>query len=819
MGCAGSKPDDLPAVALCRQRCNFLEEAIRQRYALAEAHVAYIGSLKQIGYSLHNFIEHDFSRFGGEPPSPELNLPPARKKGDPLEEGSSSPKKSHSNSDSHGHIDFHDSDSDFDSETHSLHHSDHSSPLHGYEGGSSAYSPVNYPNYGNLGQEPGPYPGGGGGFMHMNFMRNKATPSVVYEQRPMSPEMARMEIGESSSSSYYPYSGNNPGSGSSSYPNFGYSNPNYSNFNNYPNYGSAPPPPAVASSSKPPPAPPSPPKSSAWDFLNLFESYENHYISYTPSRNSRDVREDEGIPDLEDEDYQHEVVKEVHGRQKFVDTASHSNSKSPVEEKDGKVEDEASFYQTRPSVGMESDGVEYDVHVVEKKVVNDEKPEERGNVAQGGSRDVNDVAREIEVQFVRASESGNEISNVLEVGKFPYKRKHVTSKMLHVVTPSLSVVSSRPSTSKSANPSSSTEGATPAMLDIPEELARGSKNLSSTLHKLFLWEKKLLNEVKAEERLRIDHEKKCSKLKRMDEKGAEPHKIDLTRTAISELSTKIRIAIQVVDKISVTINKIRDEELWPQLNELIQGLNRMWRSMLECHQSQCQAIREAKNLGSLGSHKKLGDTHLDATSQLEHELLNWTFRFTTWVCAQKGYVTALNNWLFKCILYEPETTEDGPVPFSPGRLGAPPVFVICHQWAEAINRISEKEVVSSMRVFAMSVFELWEHDKTDMRERMMANKDLDRKVKNLDREDQKIQKEIQALDKKIVMASGDGNGLSVTGNMVYQSDTSSGNLQGHLLHIFEAMERFATQSSKAYEELLQRAEEETVAQQQHERVS
>lgn len=71
--------------------------------------------------------------------------------------------------------------------------------------------------------------------------------------------------------------------------------------------------------------------------------------------------------------------------------------------------------------------------------------------------------------------------------------------------------------------------------------------------------------------MRVIHDRKCRKLKRLDERGAESHKVDSTRTLIRSLSTKIRIAIQVVDKISMTINKIRDEELWPQLNELIQG--------------------------------------------------------------------------------------------------------------------------------------------------------------------------------------------------------------------------------------------------------
>lgn len=234
----------------------------------------------------------------------------------------------------------------------------------------------------------------------------------------------------------------------------------------------------------------------------------------------------------------------------------------------------------------------------------------------------------------------------------------------------------------------------------------------------------------------------------------------------------------------------------------------MWKSMLECHRNQCLAIREARGLGLIGSGKKLGDAHLDATLQLERELISWTSRFTTWISVQKAYVKALNSWLLKCLLYEPEETPDGKVPFSPGRIGAPPVFVICNQWSQAMEMISEREVVESMHKFTLSVLQIWEHDKHEMRQKMMANKDLERKVKNLDREDQKIQKEIQALDKKVVLVSGDGNSLSVAGQIVYQSDTGNDGLQASLRRIFEAMERFTANSMKAYEELLQRCEEE-----------
>ncbi|KAK4378170.1 hypothetical protein RND71_000032 [Anisodus tanguticus] len=878
MGCATSKHDDLPAVLLCRERCAFLDEAIHHRYAFAEAHIAYLHSLKSIGGSLHRFFENDLqpvsSSSSGSPLSPVLN----RKPDLPESSIKKQPAVIHHRHDSHSssgsHLHFHsESDSDEDSGSESLHHQ---TPTHG---NNNQYgNQFTYAHHETLGFGAPPYQiggpgsgfgappyqvggdggfgepyqvgsgggGGGGGYMHMNYMRKQTTPSVTYQQRPTSPETIRM--GEASSSSYYPYpypnSNNNP-------------NPNYyiNNHPVYPNYGggpygvSSPPvPPSGAgpSTSKPPPPPPSPPRNSPWDFLNPFETFEsnNYPTPYTPSRDSREVREEEGIPDLEDEDFEHEVVKEVHGHQKFVEGESESeghvgnHSKAVAEEEREKQSDSEALYRGRPSASMENnEQVEYEVHVVDKKVVNEEEGKSNVNGFKARAfKDDSDVVKEIQVQFERASESGNELAKMLEVGKVPHNRKHATyqeicglqywivcdlslavpwctghtvsSKMLHAITPSFSVVSSQPSTSKSAE----IQIADPASSDVEGDVSSRYKNLSSTLNKLYLWEKKLYQEVKSEEKIRVLHERKSEKLKRLDQKGAEAHKVDMTRQLVRSLSTKIRIAIQVVDKISEKINKMRDEELWPQLNVLIRGLSKMWKGMLECHHNQCQAIGEAKRLDAIASHKHLSDAHLEATLQLEQELLNWTLRFSCWVNAQKGYVRALNTWLMKCLLYVPEETDDGRVPFSPGRIGAPPIFVICNQWSQTIEGVSEKEVIDCMRDFASNVLQLWERDKHEMRQRMMVHKDMERKVKNLEREDQKIQKGIHALGKRIVLASGVENGLSLNRHVVYQSDTSkNSSLQVGLRHIFEAMERFTAKSLKVYEELLQRIEEDDLS--------
>ncbi|PIN25742.1 hypothetical protein CDL12_01536 [Handroanthus impetiginosus] len=823
MGCATSKLDDSPAVALCRERCAFLDEAVRQRYAFAEAHVAYLHSLKAIGVSLDRFFSQEIDGSGEGPPSPVLNLP-AQRKGDPhLPETSGSPleKIQHhlpSRSDSGSHLHF-DSEDEHGSDSESLHRHDVSSPVHQQHLHYGEYTP----DYDSLNLNlPG---AGGGGYMNINYMKKQATPSVLHTEPPMRPETMHMGEPSASSSSYYPYPtysniNQNPGP---SYPIYNYNN-NYNGHPNYTNYGagggffggSSPPAryggsfssqPAVASSSKAPPPPPSPPSSSAWDFLNPFESFEKYYPPYTPSRDSREVREEEGIPELEDED--DEVVKEVHGNQKFVDSGRSSYSKpGALEEDAGVVNDAELQYRARPGVGMESDPMEYEVQMEDKKVVDAyERSKDRANAAgfkPRGFKGDSEVVKEIQVQFERASESGSELAKFLEVGKFPYKRKHGGH---HVPSKILQLPLALQSMSKSA------DSADTASADIEQEVELRSKNLSSTLHKLYLWEKKLYEEVKVEEKMRMLHEQKSRKLKRLDERGAEPHKVDATRTLVRSLSTKIKIAIQIVDKFSVKINNLRDEELWPQLNEFIHGLTRMWKSMLECHHNQCQAIGEAKRLDAIAFQNQFSDAHFEATQQLEHDLINWTLRFSYWVGAQKGYVRALNDWLMKCLLYVPEETPDGPVPFSPGRIGAPPVFVVCNQWWQSLDRISEKEVVDSMRQFASNVLQLWDQDKAEMRRRFLASRD-ERKIKSLDKEDQKIQKEIQALDKRMVLITADDRGMPLTGH-VYQSETTrGGSLQASLQHVLEAMERFTANSLKVYEELLQRIEEDHLAREQ-----
>ncbi|KAK4785459.1 hypothetical protein SAY86_002148 [Trapa natans] len=757
MGCTTSRLDDLPAVALCRDRCGFLDEAIRQRYALAEAHVAYTRSLAAVARSLHQFIEHSNQTDLGHISSPVLDLLPNRKGDQGAGMDSADPKEAVVHNpvfDSDSHIDFRSDDDVEDCSS--------SSSLHLHSERIEYTSTEHEESASNRFQDE---------VFHMSYMKSMAAPAhVLHEQRlpAMSEETVHYFGGGEKSPLYHPY----PYYESSIYPGYSISSTNY---------GSS----STASASKPPPAPPSPPRASAFDFLNFFDSYDNNYYMQEEwsSRDWKELRKEEGIPDLEEDDNE-EVVKEMERDHQEVTGGRIVDAAVDI-----KVQGEAPSVHDSGCIDLSSDGgqEEYEVHVVEE-VRSEPRPGSGGGSAAAVAKvfhDVSEVVKEIEIQFERASETGNEIARMLEGGKLPYHHKDQVSLQR-------SASSTEPMFSGAAH------------LSYEEEVGMKSGNLSSTLQKLYLLEKKLHHEVKVEEKLRVVHDRKLEKLKRLDRMGAEAHKIDSTSSDVKILSSKIRIAIDVVDRISVMIGKIRDEELWPELNELIQGLSRMWKSMLQCHQSQCQAIKQVQGLDPMGSGKKLNDSQFRVTLQFQHELLYWTERFWVWVSAQKGFMKTLNNWLLKCLLYEPEETPDGIVPFTPGRMGAPPVFTICNQWFESLDDITDKEVVRSLHVLATSIFQLLERDKLDMQQKILADKDLRRKVRD---KDQKILKEIQTHENKIVLVSGEGCTLSASGLLVYRSDVSSYNFQESMQRIFEAMVIFTEKSVGIYEDLLQRMSE------------
>ncbi|KAE8659817.1 Detected protein of unknown function [Hibiscus syriacus] len=310
MGCVTSKLDQLPAVCLCRDRCNFLQDALQQSYALADAHIAYMQSLKTVGPALHHFFDQCLKSSSGDDSAFSTEKPPKLRS--PL----SSPDHSFSSSNSDSHIQF-----DTDSEEE--------------ESGEDFSKYINEIHISCLNQ----------GFLTSYPLSNHDYHANTNQSR---------EINGS-----------------------GWKTP-----------------------------PPPPPRSTAWDYLNFFdEIYERYELPYS----TKPVNE-EGA----DDHLEAQVLKQIHGDEKSTTDYTEEKRETPSGE----------------AVPVKNGDAEVDK--VQKKAAIDEPK------SQSGKQSVSEVIKELQVLFEKASESGNEVLDMLDTRKFHHHHKKSvyqgSAKIFHMLT-------------------------------------------------------------------------------------------------------------------------------------------------------------------------------------------------------------------------------------------------------------------------------------------------------------------------------------------------------------------------------------------------
>ncbi|KAG0446637.1 hypothetical protein HPP92_028721 [Vanilla planifolia] len=165
---------------------------------------------------------------------------------------------------------------------------------------------------------------------------------------------------------------------------------------------------------------------------------------------------------------------------------------------------------------------------------------------------------------------------------------------------------------------------------------------ASTLDRLYAWERKLYDEVKASGAIRREYDLKCRLLRLQDSRAESPYKIDKTRAVVKDLHSRIGVAIHRIDSISKSIEELRDKELQPQLEELIGVLSQEpEQNHFRCmHQKQHQSISIAR------------------------------------------VTSAAKN----------KSTRRKSLQFSPRKDIAPAIFVTCQDWLKLLEELPEKEV-------------------------------------------------------------------------------------------------------------------------------
>ncbi|XP_057517511.1 protein ROLLING AND ERECT LEAF 2-like [Amaranthus tricolor] len=448
-----------------------------------------------------------------------------------------------------------------------------------------------------------------------------------------------------------------------------------------------------------------------WDFFNPFygvrpESICPGYGSFG-GEDLKAVREEEGLPELEKEE-----EREV---QKSISNVMEDNNGNNV-----KVMDEKGL------------------NVIDKPV--------RG-------KELLDALKDIEDHFIRAYDSGKEVSRMLEANKMHMQSgldeiKENSTKLIQAITWHRSNTA-RSSSCKSLVASSSKNSSSWAeykndLFDDYGGMSAGSHSL--TLGRLYAWEKKLYEEVKAGDDIKKLYKRKCSQLRNKDVKGGNTLSVDKIRASVKDLYSRILVALRRAESISEQIEKLADEELQPQIIELLQGLTRSWQTMMASHESQSHIIFEVSTFDCPSYGKFCNDSHRLATLQLEAEIQNWRERFVEYVAAQKSYVGVLHGWLSKFIVPEVEFWSKLKSYDAPYRAKGPPLYTICRDWLSSMENLPDKAVSMAMKTLAKDIRALW----VQQGEEQNQKRKVDKMVKGLEKKMvayQKVEGRIQDTTK------------------------------------------------------------------------
>lgn len=302
-------------------------------------------------------------------------------------------------------------------------------------------------------------------------------------------------------------------------------------------------------------------------------------------------------------------------------------------------------------------------------------------------KDLAEIVSAIREYFDNAASAGEKVSEMLEIGRAQFDRsfKQLRKTVYH-------------SSGMLSNLSSSWTSKPPLAVKYrfePDSIEQsgGPKSLCSSLERLLAWEKKLYEEVKAREGVKIEHERKLSTLQSQEYRSEEEAKLDKTKASIKRLQSLISVTSQAVSTTSCAIVTLRDTDLVPQLVELCHGFMYMWRSMNQYHEVQNDIVQQVRGLVNRTIKvEATSDLHKQATRDLESALSAWHSSFCRLIKFQRDFVCSLHGWFKLTIL--PVNTE----PANNNR-ELPEVFAFFDEWKLALDRLPDTVASEAIKSF------------------------------------------------------------------------------------------------------------------------
>ncbi|KAI9160441.1 hypothetical protein LWI28_008133 [Acer negundo] len=413
--------------------------------------------------------------------------------------------------------------------------------------------------------------------------------------------------------------------------------------------------------------------------------------------------------------------------------------------------------------------------------------------------------------FLKASESAHEVSKMLEATRLHYhsnfadNRGHIdhSARVMRVITWNRSF-RGIPNVDNAKDDFDSEEQETHA----------------TVLDKLLAWEKKLYDEVKAGELMKFEYQRKVAQLNKQKKRGTNSDGLEKIKATVSHLHTRYIVDMQSMDSTVMEINRLRDEQLYPKLVQLVDVMATMWDCMYIEHETQSKIVSALKAMDSSHSPKETTEHHNERTIQLWAVVQEWNLQYGKLVDHQKEYIKALNKWLrLNLIPIESNLKEKVS---SPPRIVSPPIQRLLLAWQDHMEQLQDGIARSAIGNFSATINTIMHLQEEEMKLKEKceeSRKELSRKKRQFEEWRHKYRQrrttdELETEEDAHKDAVAERQSLvdMVEGRLEQEEEEyqrhcsqvrekSLMSLRSHLPELFKAMSNVAYAFSKMYEKL------------------
>ncbi|MED6174014.1 hypothetical protein PIB30_064964 [Stylosanthes scabra] len=443
------------------------------------------------------------------------------------------------------------------------------------------------------------------------------------------------------------------------------------------------------------------PQTAAWEYF--FPAVEN-----VPGTSLKDAEEVSGEEEQQENHHHHQMSKKderIHNHRKvFVEEKGHGEMDEDDDDDEpvAPLPDEEAVAPPPAPEDMAVAATSSSKALKKVKIVPPVSVEAKRNGKQGVN--LMQVFNELDDHFLKASECAHEVSKMLEATRLHYhsnfadNRGHIdhAAKVMRVIT-----------WNRSFRGIPNLDEGKDDVVDLEDH-----ETHATVLDKLLAWEKKLYDEVKAGEVMKYEYQKKVAMLNKLKNRGTNSEALEKAKAAVSHLHSRYIVDMQALDSTVSEINRLRDQQLYPRLVQLVDGMATMWGIMQFHHENQSSIVMALRLLDISQSPTETSEQHYERTQQLCAVVQQWQSHFEKLMIHQREYIKALNSWLKQNLI--PVESNLKEKVSSPQRVQRPPIHNLLIAWQDHLEKLPDEVARTAITNFGAVIETICQHQEDEL---------------------------------------------------------------------------------------------------------